>query len=108
MTLDYLLVYLNFQAMESAGMLVLFQRSIEFLGLRYTTYIGDGDSNSYLSVVNAQPYGPLVSIAKEDCISHVTKRMGNGLREIVKANKGITCIILILYILSCIYVFLGR
>ena len=74
--------------MESAGAIALFERSIETLGLRYTTYVGDGDSNSYSAVCNAQPYGPLTFIDKEDCISHVTKRMGTGLREIVKSYKG--------------------
>ena len=34
------------------------------------------------------PYGPLVHVAKEEWVAHVTKRMGSGLREIVKRSKG--------------------
>ena len=30
------------------------------------------------------PYGPLVHLEKEECVSHIAKRMGTGLREIVK------------------------
>ena len=37
------------------------------------------------------PYGPLVHIAKEECVANITKRMGLGLREIVKRSKGIIC-----------------
>ena len=33
-------------------------------------------------------YVPLVHIVKEECVSHVTKRMGTGLRETVKQCKG--------------------
>ena len=36
------------------------------------------------------PYGPLVHIAKEECVAHITKRMGSELHEIVKCSK---CII---------------
>ena len=58
------------------------------LGLTYKTYIGDGDSKSYATVSKAMPYGPLVHIVKEECVSHMTKRMGTGLREIGKRYKG--------------------
>ena len=50
--------------------------------------LADGDSKSYTTVANAKPYGPLVDILKEECTSHITKRMGTGLREIVKSCKG--------------------
>ena len=35
------------------------------------------------------PSGPLVHIAKEEWVAHITKRIGSGLREIVKCSKGI-------------------
>ena len=75
--------------MEADGALALFKRSQSKLGLTYKTYIGDGDSKSYSSVAKAMPYGPLVHIAKEECVAHITKQMGSGLREIVKRFKGI-------------------
>ena len=37
------------------------------------------------------PYGPLVYINKEECRAHITKRMGTGLRTIVKNYKGMYC-----------------
>ena len=42
--------------METAGTLEMFVRSIEKRKLRYITFIGDGDSSSYPSVVQADPY----------------------------------------------------
>jgi len=34
------------------------------------------------------PYGPAVYIPKEDCIAHVTKRMGTALRKLTTTHKG--------------------
>lgn len=43
---------------------------------------------------NAKPYGPAVEIEKEECIAHVTKRMGSNLRASVQKYKGKPKIIL--------------
>ena len=77
--------------MESDGAMALFQRSENNRNLIYGTYIGDGDSKAYSSVKNSMPYGPLVYINKEECRAHITKRMGTGLRTIVKNYKGMFC-----------------
>ena len=74
--------------MESEDASALFKRSQKKLGLTNKTYIGDGDSKSHATVSKAMPYGPLVHIVKEECVSHITKRMGTALREIVKRCKG--------------------
>ena len=74
--------------MESDGALALFRRSIQKYNLIYKTYVGDGDSKSYSTVSKACPYGPSVFIEKEECTSHITKRLGTGLREIVRSCKG--------------------
>lgn len=74
--------------METDGALAMFNRSIEKLGLIYKTYIRDGDSKSYTAVSSTMPYGPLIYIEKEECVSHITKRMGTNLREIVKKMRG--------------------
>ena len=74
-------------AMESSGAVQIFGRSIPFLGLRYTGYIGDGDSNSYASVVASSPYGDM-TIKKLECVGHIQKRMGNRLRNLRKSLKG--------------------
>ena len=77
--------------MESNGVMALFQRSENNRNLIYGTYIGDGDSKAYSSVKNSMPYGPLVYINKEECRAHILKRMGTGLRTIVKNYKGMCC-----------------
>lgn len=50
-------------------------------------YIGDGDSKGSVAICKAMPYGGNVFIEKEECVSHFTKRMGIGLREIVRRHK---------------------
>lgn len=73
--------------MEVAGALILFQRSIERYGVRYTEYLGDGDSSAYKSVAEAKPYGDC-TINKLECIGHVQKRMGKRLRDLKNKTKG--------------------
>jgi len=43
---------------------------------------------SYTEVCKMAPYGPAVFIPKEDCIGHVTKRMGTALRKLTTTHKG--------------------
>ena len=38
------------QSMEAAGVMLLYERSIEKFNLRYSTFIGDGDSSAYFRV----------------------------------------------------------
>ena len=75
-------------AMEPEGAVAIFQRSVEKHNLRYTTFIGDGDSKSYKRVTKDQPYGPEYPIQKEECIGHVQKRMGTRLRKLVSKKSG--------------------
>ena len=74
--------------MDSDGAVALFNRSVEKLGPIYKQYIGDGDSKPYSMVCASYPYGPTEFIENGECISHVTKRMGTQLREIVRRQKG--------------------
>ena len=76
-------------AMESAGAVAMFKRSIDCHHLRYTSYIGDGDSSSYSDVANSQPYGDGVKIEKKECIGHVQKRMGTRCRGLRQSLKGV-------------------
>ena len=73
--------------MEAEGASRLNGRSIEKHKFRCIPFVGDGDSKSYSSVCKSLPYGAGVTIPKEDCIGHVTKRMGTALRK-VKADYG--------------------
>ena len=73
--------------MEAEGACLLYGRSIEKHKFRYIPFVGDGDSKSFANVCKSAPYGAGVTIYKEDCIGHVTKRMGTALRK-VKSDYG--------------------
>lgn len=70
--------------MEAAGMKLIFHRSESMYGVRYTEYLGDGDSSSFKSVLDSQPYGPDCSIQKLECVGHIQKRMGGRLLKLKK------------------------
>lgn len=56
-------------------------------------YIVNGDSKAYSAVVNSLPYGGDIVVKKDKCCTHITKRMGSGLRTLVKNYKGAYCIL---------------
>ncbi|GFV60731.1 uncharacterized protein TNCV_4092541 [Trichonephila clavipes] len=70
-------------AMEQEAALKLWQRS-EDSGFRYTTLLSDGDAKTYQYLNTKQVYGPEIKIKKEECINHVSKRLGTSLRKAVK------------------------
>lgn len=74
-------------AMEVAGAINMFKRSIPYLNLRYVGYIGDGDTKAHQSVVESAPYDNC-TIEKLECIGHVQKRMGTRLRNLVAQKRG--------------------
>ena len=76
--------------MEGVGALRIFCRSIEKYKLKYTTFVGDGDSDTFKVVKEGveKKYGPRYHVTKEECIGHVQKRMGNALRRFVKGMTG--------------------
>lgn len=67
--------------MESAIGVEIFSRSEMLHKLRYSRFIGDGDTNSYRNVSKSKPYGdkPVIKI---ECVGHVQKRMGTRLRKL--------------------------
>ena len=67
--------------MEPAGILSCFQRSVQKHNLRYTSYIGDGDSSSFTS--KADPYNG-TPVVKKEFVRHVQKRLGTRLRTFKK------------------------
>ncbi|GFY16751.1 uncharacterized protein TNCV_2788731 [Trichonephila clavipes] len=67
--------------MEVAGALSIFQRSQSLYNVRYTKYLGDGDSKAFTSIVENKVYGDYCSVEKLECIGHVMKRMGTRLRR---------------------------
>ena len=74
-------------SMEANGAKIIFHRSIENHGLRYTHYIGDGDTSSFSVVSDSKPYGD-IPIQKLECIGHVQKRLGTRLRNLCQKMKG--------------------
>ena len=66
--------------MEASGVVTCFNRSVKRYGLRYTEYLGDGDSKGYKAVCEADPYN--VPIKKSECIGHIQKRVGRKLRNL--------------------------
>lgn len=76
-------------SMEVEGIKKMFCRSKELLGVRYTNYIGDGDTSTYPAICDSQPYGPDVTIIKEECVGHVQKRMYSRLKKLKEKNKSV-------------------
>ena len=75
-------------SMEAAGVMNIYKRSVETKKLRYTKYLGDGDSKAFQDVVAANVY-PGHSQEKDECIGHVQKRVGARLRTYKINYKGI-------------------
>jgi hypothetical protein len=72
------------QAMEQQLGLHLWERSIKLHDLRYTGYLGDGDTHTCDAINRSEVYGPDITVMKVDCINHVSKRMGTALRDYVQ------------------------
>ncbi|GFW83174.1 uncharacterized protein TNCV_3237211 [Trichonephila clavipes] len=70
-------------AMEQEAALKLWQIS-EDNGFRYTTLLPDSDAKTYPYLNTREVYGPEIKIKKEECVNHVSKRLGTSLRKAVK------------------------
>ena len=70
-------------AMEAEGVLRIWQRSVSSLGLRYTSVINDGNSETFATLCNKRPYGDS-QIIKHECVGHVQKCVGQYLCELKK------------------------
>ena len=74
--------------MEAIGVVECFQSSVKNRKLRYTQFIGDGDSKTYPSILAADPY-PGITIEKLECTGHIQKRTGSRLRNLRTKHKEI-------------------
>lgn len=81
---------LSSESMGKDAAIRIFKCSIEKYKLKYTTYVGDGDSSSFKEVSAAlfEEYGSEYYISKEDCIEHIQKCMGSNLRKYKNKCKG--------------------
>ncbi|GFX79475.1 uncharacterized protein TNCV_824641 [Trichonephila clavipes] len=74
--------------MEVDGALSIFQRSVQRYDVRYTKYLGDGDSKTFDNIVKNEVYGDNCTITKLECIGHVMKRMRSRLRRFKAKMRG--------------------
>lgn len=56
--------------MEVDAAIELFQRSETLHGVKYTSYIGDGDSKTFKGITDANPYEN-TTVIKKECVDHV-------------------------------------
>ena len=71
--------------MEIAGMKAIWLHSVN-LKLRYTTFIGDGDSKILTCLTELNTYDEDVEIVKHECVGQVQKRMGTALQKLKKSG----------------------
>ena len=74
----------SFGSMESTGAFQIFNQSIIYNKLRYKTYIGDGDTQSYHEVVKSNPCPGL-------SVGHIQKRLETHLQNLRTKLKGKNC-----------------
>ena len=72
--------------MESDILVEGFSKSVSLHGLKYTKFIGDGDSNVYKKILDCRPYSD-VTVEKIECKNHLLRNMCNKLKEIVRNSK---------------------
>ena len=70
-------------SIESSGSCEIFLRSIERCSLKYTKFVGDGDTGCFAKVRDkcSSIFGNTYVVVKEECVGHIQNRMGSGLRE---------------------------
>ncbi len=51
------------------------------------TNLLDGDSKSYTALIESNVYADMIEIKKEECINHVSKRMGKAPLNLVDQCK---------------------
>ncbi|GFX33824.1 uncharacterized protein TNCV_3962331 [Trichonephila clavipes] len=71
--------------METAA--ILWQRSIKECNMCYTCILSDGDSKSFQHLTSLNIYGKGKPIKREECINHISKRLGTDLRNKVKERR---------------------
>ena len=67
----------------------IFRSSVRKYNLRYSKYLGDGDTASFTKVVEPQPYVDELKPVKLECVGYYQKRTGNRLRQKRKDLKGV-------------------
>ncbi|XP_059158376.1 uncharacterized protein LOC131942490 [Physella acuta] len=72
--------------MESEQAVTMWNRSLSKHNFRYLTMVGDGDSKAFEQVKALNVYGKDL-VEKEECLNHVSKRLGTALRNVVQDSS---------------------
>ena len=72
--------------MKVDAIMEMFRNSEEKYRVKYTTYIGDGGSKTFQSILDLEPYDTVI-VEKKECVGHVEKRMGTRLRNAKRTIK---------------------
>lgn len=76
--------------MEPHAAVVMWQRSAQKNKMQYKHIVSDGDSATYnalCSLIDGNgPYGQECKVIKEECVNHVSKRVGTRLRSLKKSQ----------------------
>lgn len=72
--------------MEVDGVIEMFKRSLEWFGIKYKKYIGDGDSKTFKNLLEADIYNGDPLVEKSECVLHVKKRMYRRVKDAKKAR----------------------
>lgn len=76
--------YGSSNAMEMSAAEIIWKRSAQTGRIHYTTMLSDGDAKTFQHLQGLNVYDDDVTLTKEECINHVAKRLGVGLRNKVK------------------------
>jgi len=75
--------------METAAAKCMWSRSIAKHNMRYVAILSNGDNKTLQALNELKPYGQDTEITKLECVNHIHKRMGTGLRNLLKTNPNI-------------------
>lgn len=70
-------------SMEMDSASVIWKISLDY-GFQYNTLLPDGNAKTFTELLEQQIYGKGFMLKKEECIKDVSKRLGIGLRNVVK------------------------
>ncbi|GBM22597.1 hypothetical protein AVEN_182196-1 [Araneus ventricosus] len=65
-------------AMEVKAAEMLWKRSLENCSMLFTSVLSDGDTKTCKHILELDVYGDSMKITKEECLNHVTKKLGTG------------------------------
>lgn len=75
-------------AMERSAAEILWRRSVQNCGMKYTVMIGDGDTKTVNWLNNQEvPIYEGVVIQKLECVNHLDKRLGTAIRNLVSDRR---------------------